>query len=91
MAILIDNNNDSYRKAKVKIEGCFAFIMVIVMIAISLIIAIATVEGFVYMIKKAKGKDKVYVIKYVNDSSYVRDTTSKVFEEEWAKTLESYE
>ena len=76
---------------KVKIEGCLAFIVVLVMIAIALLMAVATVEGFVYMIKKAKGEDKVYVIKYVNDSSYICDTDSKVFEEEWAKTLESYE
>lgn len=76
---------------KIKIEGCLAFIVVITMIAIALLIAIATVEGFVYMIKKTKGEDKVYVIKYVNDSSYICDTASRVFEEEWAKTLESYE
>lgn len=74
---------------KIKIEGCLAFIMVIVMIAISLIIAIATVEGFVYMIRKVKGTDTVYVTKtvYVDDTS----ASSKEFNEEWAKELEKYE
>lgn len=76
---------------KVKIEGCLAFIVVLVMIALALLMAVATVEGFVYMIKKAKGEDKVYVIKYVNDSSCINDPSSRVFEEEWTKTLESYE
>ena len=76
---------------KVKIEGCLAFIVVLVMIALALLMAVATVEGFVYMIKKAKGEDKVYVVKYVNDSSYTNDPSSRVFEEEWTKTLESYE
>ena len=76
---------------KVKIEGCLAFIVVLVMIALALLMAVATVEGFVYMIKKAKGEDKVYVVKYVNDSSNVSDSSSRVFEEEWTKTLESYE
>lgn len=76
---------------KVKIEGCLAFIVVLVIIALALLMAVATVEGFVYIIKKAKGEDKVYVIKYVNDSSNISDSSSRVFEEEWTKTLESYE
>lgn len=76
---------------KVKIEGCLAFIVMLVMIALALLMAVATVEGFVYMIKKAKGEDKVYVVKYVNDSSNVSNSSSRVFEEEWTKTLESYE
>ena len=91
MAILLDDENNSHRKAEVRINGCFALIVGIVMVAISLIMAVATVEGFVYMIKKAQGKDKVYVIKYVNDSSSVHNSTSRIFEEEWTRTLESYE
>lgn len=73
---------------KIKIEGCLTFVVIILMTALSIIIAIATVEGFVYMFSKCtRAQDTVYVKHVYGDTA----ASNIKFEDEWAREFEKYE